>query len=357
LRFQQLSGPVMAKGSEDTAFYNYNRLISLNEVGGDPSRFGASVSGFHAFCLETARRSPLTMLTTATHDTKRGEDARLRIDALSRVPRAWADAVTRWSALNQPQRTGDMPDRNAEYLFYQTLVGAWPIDPARAWDYMLKAAREAKAHTSWPQPNEAYEDALRRFVEGALANQPFVAELEAFIKQVTSKAAPATLAQTLLCLTAPGVPDIYQGTGLYDLSLVDPDNRRSVNYEERRMRLDIVEGLETAADVVALNDPELTKLWLTHRVLHTRRRHAAAFAGSYEPLDVDARGVVAFRRGAEVIALAATHLPLAGEATATLPDGAWRNVLRGATHDPGPCSLAQLLGELNVALLVMEDDS
>jgi len=358
LRFQQLSGPVMAKGGEDTAFYNYNRLISLNEVGGEPSRFGVSLSQFHAFCSETARHAPLTMLATATHDTKRGEDARLRIDALSRMPEEWAAAVRRWAALNQPLRSDDMPDRNAEYLFYQTLAGAWPLDAERAWAYMLKASREAKARTSWREPDAAYESALKRFVEGALTNAAFVSDFEVFVASVVAAAAPATLAQTLLKLTAPGVPDVYQGCELFDLSLVDPDNRRPVDYARRRKMLDAASRLETAADATRNNHPQLTKLWLTHRALQTRRQHAAAFRGDYEPLYAEGDGlVVAFLRGGEAISVACTRGQPAADASLQLPGGVWHNVLTNAKFRGGSVSLTELLGELNVALLVKEASS
>jgi len=356
LRFQQISGPVMAKGAEDTAFYNYNRLVSLNEVGGEPSRFGVSVAEFHAFCAETALRWPRTMLATATHDTKRGEDARLRIDALSRIPDQWLAAVSRWSALNEPLRTAGLPDRNAEYLLYQALVGAWPLTLERAWAFILKAAREAKTYTSWREQDETYEAALQRFVAGVLSNEAFTADLEALLARVASLANASTLAQTLIKLTAPGVPDVYQGCELLDLSLVDPDNRRPVDYALRREMLQTVERLDTAAEVLRLRDPQLTKLWLTHRVLQTRHQHLAAFRGEYVPLPVTDDGVVAFVRGGQVISVANTR----GGASASsliLPDGPWRNVLTNQTQQGSPAALSELLGELNVALLVKETSS
>jgi (1->4)-alpha-D-glucan 1-alpha-D-glucosylmutase len=293
------------------------------------------------------------MLATATHDTKRGEDARLRIDTLSEIPGAWTEAVRRWSALNQPLRGDGLPDRNAEYFFYQTLAGAWPLDAGRAWAYLLKAAREAKAYTSWREPDAAYETALQRFVEGALANDAFVVDLERFTARLKALSMPATLAQMLLKLTAPGVPDIYQGCELIDLSLVDPDNRRAVDYTRRRDLLEAASGLRTAADALATRDPDLLKLWLTQRVLQTRRRHAAAFRGGFQPLHAEGNTtLVAFLRGDEVISVAQTRGASTG--SLTLPDGAWRNVLTHETLRGGALPVAGLLRELNVALLVRQ---
>jgi (1->4)-alpha-D-glucan 1-alpha-D-glucosylmutase len=355
LRFQQLSGPVMAKGEEDTAFYNYNRLVSLNEVGGNPSRFGVSVSQFHVFCGETARHAPLTMQATATHDTKHGEDARLRIDALSWMPQEWDAAVGRWASLNEPLHRNGLPDRNIEYLFYQTLVGSWPLGLERAWAYTLKAAREAKANTSWREPDDAYETALQRFVEGALRNSAFIADLEAFLAKVVPAANNTTLAQTLLKLTAPGIPDLYQGTELQDLSLVDPDNRRPVDYELRRQVLEIALQFGSLGEVLQSNDAQLSKLWLTQRVLQTRRRHAEAFGGSYEHLHAEGDDrIVAFLRGDEVMSVACARGRPDTGTRLQLPQGLWRNVLTNVTHRGGAVALPELLGDFNIALLMKE---
>ena len=186
MAFQQLTAATMAKGVEDTAFYSYFRLISLNEVGGNPGRFGVSIEEFHKWCSETQMRQPFTMLSTSTHDTKRGEDVRSRISALSEMAPAWTDAVMRWSAANARYRTGDMPDRKAEYLLYQTLVGAWPISVERIVEYMRKAAREGKERTSWVEPNAVYEEALEKFVASVTGDAAFVADLEAFLDPVAT---------------------------------------------------------------------------------------------------------------------------------------------------------------------------
>ena len=249
MRLQQLTGPVMAKSVEDTAFYNFHRLISLNEVGGDPGHFGLSIDEFHAACSEAQRRWPTAMLASSTHDTKRSEDVRARINLLSEIPDRWSAAVNRWAELNHRYRRDDLPDRNAEYLLYQTLVGAWPIETDRIVAYMEKASREAKTHTSWTHPNPVYEDALRAFIQGILNHPPFTTDLEGFVKPLVEPGRINSLAQTLLKLTAPGVPDFYQGTELWDLSLVDPDNRRPVDYQKRRRLLAKMKDMTAGGDM------------------------------------------------------------------------------------------------------------
>ena len=238
LRFQQTSGPIMAKGIEDTVFYNYNRLLSLNEVGGSPGRFGVGLDEFHRSAEETAREWPRTMLATSTHDTKRSEDVRARISLLSEIPARWANAVERWSKVVARHRTGDFPDPNAEYLFFQTLVGAHPLSTERAIAYMQKATKEAKRYTSWLDPKPGYDDAIEGFVRGALTDDEFLGEVAAFVEPLIKPGRINSLAQTLVRLTHPGVPDTYQGTESWDLSLVDPDNRRPVDYEHRAVLLE-----------------------------------------------------------------------------------------------------------------------
>ena len=245
-KFQQITSPVAAKGIEDTAFYVYNRLVSLNEVGGNPTRFGLNPNAVHAWMCDRQRRWPAALSTTSTHDTKRGEDVRARLNVLSELPEAWKAAVTRWRALNRRFRADidgvDAPDANDEYLLYQTLVGAWPFTAdgqagfsERLKSYMVKAMREAKRRTSWITPDDRYEAAVLRFVDDILdRRRPFLQAFLPFQARVAELGMYNSLAQLLIKITAPGVPDFYQGTELWDLSLVDPDNRQPVDYAQSR---------------------------------------------------------------------------------------------------------------------------
>jgi (1->4)-alpha-D-glucan 1-alpha-D-glucosylmutase len=363
MRFQQLTGPAMAKGVEDTAFYNFHRLVALNEVGGSPGDWGLSIETFHRLAAEAQHLWPAAMLATSTHDTKRSEDVRARLSLLSEIPERWGAAVRGWFERNERHRggsRGDCPDRNAEYLFYQTLVGAWPLSAERAAAFMEKATREAKAHTSWTRNNPEYEEALRDFVHGVLGDRAFVADLEAFVAPLVEPGRINSLAQTLLKLASPGVPDFYQGSELWDLSLVDPDNRRPVDYEQRRRLLaELKEGMPPEA-ILARMDEGLPKLWLIHQGLHLRRRRPGAFGaeGDYEPLPVSgprAEHAVAFARGGEV-AVVVPRLPmrLGGDwqgTTVTLPPGSWRDELTGDEVAGGERPVAELLARFPVALL------
>ena len=302
MRFQQLTGPTTAKGYEDTALYRYNRLVSLNEVGGEPSRFGTTLAEFHGANVERARQSPFALSATATHDTKRGEDTRVRIDVLSELPHEWRTAVHRWQRLNRRHRTTvdgrPAPTPNEEYLLYQTMVGAWPIDAGRLRDYMLKTAREAKETTSWTNANPRAEEALARFVETVLDPQnsaEFLRDFQEFHARILPFGVLNSLAQTLIKITAPGVPDFYQGGELWDLSLVDPDNRRPVDFARRRQMLEsLSRDIETATDLASLarglvNEPAdgRVKLFVIRQALAVRRRRSELFArGDYRPLDV-----------------------------------------------------------------------
>jgi (1->4)-alpha-D-glucan 1-alpha-D-glucosylmutase len=303
MQFQQVTGPVMAKAAEDTAFYRYFRLLALNEVGGDPRRFGLSLSGFHHLMRERARDWPRAMGATATHDTKRGEDARLRMAMLSEMPGLWGQCVRRWLRINRTRHSeidGEtVPDHNVEYLFYQTLVGAWPpclapddVDGVKALGervaaYMVKAVREGKEESSWSNPNADYEAALERFVMGVLdASRPsaFLVDFHGFVEELARPAAIASLAQLAIKLTAPGMPDIYQGGELWDFSLVDPDNRRPVDWDERRTLLAAIDNADPATLAADWQDGR-EKLFLARRLLKLRRQHKALFEnGDYTPL-------------------------------------------------------------------------
>jgi (1->4)-alpha-D-glucan 1-alpha-D-glucosylmutase len=364
VRFAQVSAPVMAKGVEDTAFYRYQPLVSLNEVGGDPGRFGRPVADFHHAMAAAARRWPQAMLTLSTHDTKRSGDVRARISLLSELPGAWESAVARWAERNQGHKRDGRPDRNAEYLLYQTLVGAWPIDPGRAGAFMEKAAKEAKAYTSWIDPDAGYDDALSAFVTGVLADQGFVADLEGFLAEhrLVERGRVTSLAQTALLLTCPGVPDLYQGTELWDLSLVDPDNRRPVDYPARRAMLDLLADAGPG-EALARSDEGGPKLWLIHRVLGHRRRHPDAYGpgSGYEPLHVGGPGAthaVAFARAGGLAVIVPRLLAGLDEAwpgtTVDLPADRWVDVLTGEKVDGGSVSVAALLRRFPVAVLGRE---
>jgi (1->4)-alpha-D-glucan 1-alpha-D-glucosylmutase len=352
LRFQQLSGPLMAKGAEDTAFYRYNRLTCLNEVGSDPGIFAVAVDAFHAANRETLARHPAAMLASSSHDTKRSEDVRARLSLLAQVPNAWAAAVRRWSAINEKHRRRGWPDRNAEYLLYQTLVGAWPLETARAGAYMEKATREARQHTSWVDPDRAYEEALRAFVEAVAADEEFQADLRAFVDPLVEPGRAVSLAMTLIKLTAPGVPDLYQGTEVWDLSLVDPDNRRPVDYTLRGKLL--VEGHP--------------KIHLVTAALRVRRACPQAFnaASTYAPLEPSgsaSANVVSFARGTTddplMVAVVTPRLSLRdhpdwAETTLELGPGTWTNVLNGGDVTGPRPSLARIFDGSPVALLERE---
>ncbi len=364
LRFQQLSGPVMAKGVEDTAFYNYHRLVSLNEVGADPARFGVAPDDFHTWCRTARQRRPLGMLATSTHDTKRSEDVRARLALLSEIPQAWRAAVQSWAAHNARHRAGDWPDRNTEYLLYQTLVGAWPLDEARAANCMEKAAREAKTHTSWTDPQLQYEAALRQFVRAVLADARFGTELATFVRPLIWPGRVNALAQCLVKLTAPGVPDIYQGMELWNLSLVDPDNRRPVDYELRRRLLHEVNDL-SPEQILARADDGLPKLWVTRQALHLRRRRPEWFGSAADYTPVPAAGaktrhVLGFLRAGNSLTLAPRLVLGLGadwnDTTVELPDGRWRNEFTGETRAGGRALVADLLHRFPVALLSRLED-
>lgn len=352
-RFQQLSTAVMAKGVEDTAFYCYNRFVAVNEVGGNPARFGVSPAEFHARMAEIQQHHPQTMNTTATHDTKRGEDVRARLAVITECPGAWTAAVQRWSERNERYRTGDLPDRNTEYLYYQTLVGAWPVPVDRMLAYMEKATREAKTHTSWTSPSEKFETALKAFIERTLADPDFMTMVRDFVDSILEPGRVVSLAQALIKLTAPGVPDLYQGTELWSLSLVDPDNRRPVDYGLRRRLLAEVSNARPE-QVLARMDEGVPKLWMIQRALSVEAK------GCYQALTAEgehAEHVVAFGRGGTLVTIVPRLTQRLnggwGDTAISLPAGQWRNVFTGELHG-GRDRLAHLFARFPVALLARE---
>ena len=361
MRFQQFTSPVAAKGVEDTAFYTFNRLVALNDVGGDPDQFGTTVEAFHDATQACAAEWPATLLATSTHDNKRSEDVRARIDVISEVAAAWQRMVRRWSRINHAHKRqvgdDDAPSPNDEYLLYQTLVGTLPagaIDDAalpayreRIQQYMTKAAREAKVHTSWLGANADYEAALASFVAALLAggDNRFLADLRRQCAGFAWFGSLNSLAMALVKLASPGVPDLYQGHELLELRLVDPDNRAAVNYDVRRTQLAQLEALargpaSKVTDAIpswfAASGDSTAKLWLTYRLLHYRTAHGEILAnGAYRPVTVTGA------RADHVVAFARHHgnacaIAIAGRLFASLglaPGRRWTS-LHGAYHAP-----------------------
>jgi (1->4)-alpha-D-glucan 1-alpha-D-glucosylmutase len=393
-KLQQVTGPVTAKAIEDTAFYVYHRLVSLNEVGGDPQKFGTSVDELHAHNAERRRDWPGSLNTTATHDTKRGEDVRLRIDALSEAPAEWEERIGRWAALGAEHLTDDdgakIPDANDLLLLYQTLVGTFPDDEKvtddyrdRIGQYLEKALREAKVRSSWTNPDEDYEKAAKVYAKGLLSSKPFLADFVPFARRVAQAARLSSLAQVALKVASPGVPDVYQGCELWDLALVDPDNRRPVDFLRRQK---LLEGLivrlsdgasarrELARELAmpaALVDGR-AKLLLLREALRHRRAHGALYLdGEYLPLGPegdDAGHLVAFGRLLErerllclvprltlQLLARSRDKPIAWRARLPLPAelrGPWVDLVTGRRIEPGDTlDVGVTLADFPVALL------
>ncbi len=399
MQFQQVTGPLMAKGVEDTALYVYNRLLSLNEVGGSPHVFGVTLDEFHAFNVRAAEGHPYAMNATATHDTKRGEDVRARINVLSEIPGEWDQMVKTWRRLNKRRtvRGEKAPDKNDEYFLYQALLGSWPFDESdldtfrtRFVEYMIKAVREAKVHTTWLKHDEEYENALATYINTILSHKTGAAFLEAFLpfqRKVAWYGMLNSLSQLVIKLTAPGVPDIYQGTELWDLSMVDPDNRRSVDYAARRDLLDTIrrkaerDRAELLRDLIGSMSDGRIKLFVMHEILTARQRWESIFSeGDYTPLTAmgpQADNIIAYmrRRGhhALVTVVPRFFTELAGEnempcgpavwndtsITMPLPGlGRWHNVLTGQDiRGDGHLAAADIFTRFPVALLVREEDT
>jgi (1->4)-alpha-D-glucan 1-alpha-D-glucosylmutase len=388
MHFQQVTGPVMAKACEDTAFYRYIRLLALNEVGGDPRRFGISPAAFHHLTQERARTWPRAMVTTATHDTKRGEDARMRLALLSELPREWGRQLVRWRRLNRSRRTDIddevVPDRNVEYLFYQALLGAWPLDltpddpigmhalAERLDAFMIKAVREAKEQSGWSNPNTAYEAGVRRFVRGVLdvsRTNLFLIEFHGFVLSLARPGAISSISQLVLKLTVPGVPDIYQGGELWDFSLVDPDNRRPVDWHARRRLLDEV-AAASGADLGGDWCDGREKLFAIGKLLACRRSHPKLFMeGDYLALEAEgarSHHLCAFIRswGDRALAVVVPRLVYRlyregvidwGATRLTLPPGCWHDVFTGGGIEGGVAiPVSRLLADFPAAALARE---
>ena len=363
LRFQQFTSPVMAKGVEDTAFYCYNRLTALNEVGGEPSRDGSTIAEFHAYNAKMQATHPLTMTTLSTHDTKRSDDIRARMAVLTEIPEAWELVIEYWSKNNTASRAWELVDRGTEYFYYQTLIGSWPITPDRMKAYMQKAMREAKEHTTWVANNKPYEDAVIAFIDATFADSGFISEVQSFVDGIRQCGWINSLSQTLLKCTAPGVPDLYQGSELWDLSLVDPDNRRPVDYELRSKLLAELQTL-SISEIMTRMDEGLPKLFTIHRALTLRRAHPDWFseAADYIPLKVSgekAEHAIAFLRGKNVVTVVQRWpMGLAEDWTDTtieLPAGRWKNHLSDEPLHGTSVPLFELLHDFPVALLTKEE--
>ena len=374
VRFQQTCGPVMAKGVEDTAFYRWHRLVALNEVGGDPLMVGVPPEDFHDHASRLQRDWPATMTTLSTHDTKRSEDVRARLYTLTELAAEWSEAVRGWTELAGRYLGSDagapVPDPATVYLAWQTIVGIWddarpgPPDAERLVRYLEKATREAKRFTSWIHPNPAYDDGVAAFARAVLADEELLEAIGTFCDVVRAPARVAVLGQKRVQLTMPGVPDVYQGCELVNLCLVDPDNRRPVDYEARRR---LLAGLDSPGPSGRLAPPsglDEEKLLVTAAALRVRRDVPQAFIGpdaGYLPVPTTTGNAVAFartRREAPEVITVITRMPVAldrrggwGEHTVGLPEGRWRDLLTGRDVEGGSGALADLLDRLPVALL------
>ena len=402
MRSQQLTGPLMAKGVEDTLLYVYNRLLSLNEVGGNPSHFGIELDLFHQFNRDKVAKWQHGMNTTATHDTKRGEDVRARLNVLSEIPQEWLQQVNMWREINQAYKQEGMPDANDEYLLYQTLLGTYPFEENeladfgdRLKDYILKAVREAKVHTAWLRPDEEYEQAFLNFIDRCLDarslascadagshrllddKSDFLQQFKPWQQKIAEYGIYNSLSQVLIKNTAPGVPDLYQGAELWELSMVDPDNRRRVDYQKRKEFLQDIKArssqniLQLIKELIATKENGKIKLFLTHQLLTARKKYSELFQnGDYQPVEVTGKhkdSIVAFSRNYEdktIVAIAPRfltgiidpgQLPLGMEVwldtSLKLGDRDWHNSIDGQTTRE--TAVGKILQNFPVALLIL----
>ncbi len=365
-RFQQLCAATMAKGYEDTAFYRYHRLVSLNEVGSDPALFGIQNKTFHEYCSRLQETWPLSLVTTTTHDTKRSEDARLRVSALSELSQEWSAAVRRWSQLARTNSPEPGPDKTTEYLFWQTLVAAYPITEHRLTTYLQKAMREAKLHTSWSNPNAGYEAAVVGFARRAVSNPEITTDVAEFMQKVLPIAQRSSLSQTLLKLSSCGVPAIYQGSELWVTRRTDPENRTRNDFSALAPALERCKDANVS-DVLAEAEAGTPKLWLIHRVLRLRQEKPEWFGPPAPHLPFYAMGpqasrIVAFRRGSNIVVVAPRLWAVLlahgfGETQLDLPAGEYRNLFNPDASYTGRVDVSVLLSDFPVALLYTESVS
>lgn len=369
MRFQQLTGPIMAKGLEDTAFYRYYPLSSLNEVGGDLQTFGMTVEMFHKKNLERLEYWPHSMLGSTTHDTKRSEDVRARINVLSEIPKEWEQTLERWCKINERHKIQDgddmIPDRNEEYLLYQTLIGTWPLQAmnsnshakyiARIRQYMEKAIKEAKVHSSWINPNSQHDQAVQQFIDKILNcedENEFLKDFKAFMPKISQMGMLNSLSQTLLKLTSPGVPDIYQGNELWDFSLVDPDNRRPVDYSLRKQMLADL-SIEKLEDYIRKPEDGYIKLYMVQKTLQFRKKFSEIFSkGSYLPLEVKGKmqnHVIAFARmldkKAAIIIVGRFFTFFMKDFLTTIEQNAWQKTFVELPQEFSNCRLTNIFDE------------
>ncbi len=341
-RFQQTTSPVTAKGVEDTAFYRSTRLLALNEVGGDPSRFSVSVEAFHAACAERAHRTPLGLLAATTHDTKRSADSRARIGALAAMADDFAVHVRRWFEVTEHLVGEHGPTPAERWFLFQTLLGSWPITTDRLDEFLVKAMREAKRETNWIDPDDAHEAAVQAFAHDLFTLPGFTADFLPFAERVAEAGEWAAVGQTLLRATTPGVCDVYQGDETWFLSVVDPDNRRAFDWDRRRLSL---QQMRAGAEPTRAT----AKLHVLHHALALRARRPGTFAGRYEPIEAG-RATVAFLRGdpGDEVLVVVPVRPDPG-ARLAVPAGSWRDALHGGERDlPAVVSVAELTGPLGV---------
>lgn len=362
MRFQQTTGPIMAKGVEDTLFYCYNNFIALNEVGGTPEFFGRTIDSFHQRMLDTHSKFPNSLLATSTHDTKRSEDVRMRLAVLSEIPSKWTSSVSKWSKEITPRRKEALIDRNTEYLIFQTMVGAWPISIDRITEYMTKASRESKIFTSWIKPNEEYEKKQNQFIQNCYNNEYLIEEIKNLVSQIDRPGKINSLAQTLLKVTAPGIPDIYQGCDLWDYSLVDPDNRREVDY---KLRSKLVEKISQASqeELNCLDETGLSKLFVIVRALKYRKEFPEIFTQNSDYIPLFAHGkysenVLSYQRGDQVIVIIpriSSNISKWKQTTIKIPQGNWKNLLSNNNKFyKDSIDLNEIFSEFPVAMLIKD---